>query len=147
MTTNAVFTVTTGGANTSVASLALTTNGVFTTNPTLNTAALATLTGAGTGATANVTMGINTVTVVGAGMYTTAANGTANAPTGGSGTGATLTLTFSAGVPEAKFAGATGWALRTEGSGGRAGRVQYEVLVAGVGGESANGTTDDPYLP
>jgi hypothetical protein len=25
----------------------------------------------------------------------------------------------------------TGWSIRTEGSGGRAGRVQYEVLVAG----------------
>jgi len=33
-----------------------------------------------------------------------------------------------------------GWVLRTEGSGGRAGRVQYEVLVAG---KSISGDADD----
>jgi hypothetical protein len=147
MTTNAVFTVTTGGANSSIASLALTTNGVFTTNPTLNTSPLATLTGAGSGGTANVSMGLVALALATAGMYTTAPNTTANAPSGGSGTGATLALSFVAGPPEAKFAGMTGWALRTEGSGGRAGRVHYECLVAGVGGESANGTSDDVYLP
>jgi hypothetical protein len=147
MSTNAVFTVTTGGANTSIASLALTTNGVFTTNPTLNVSPLASLTGAGTGGTANLTMGIATLAVLNPGMYTTVANSTANAPSGGSGTGATLVLTFTPGVSEGKFAGMTGWALRTEGTGGRAGRIQYECLVAGVGGQSANGTSDDAYLP
>lgn len=38
----------------------------------------------------------------------------------------------------------SGWALRTEGSGGRAGRVQYEVLVAG--GMSGD-ASDDSVLP
>lgn len=38
----------------------------------------------------------------------------------------------------------TGWVLRKEGSGGRAGRVQYEVLVAGgITGDAA----DDTQLP
>jgi len=38
----------------------------------------------------------------------------------------------------------TGWVLRTEGSGGRAGRVQYEVLVAmGITSDAA----DDTILP
>jgi hypothetical protein len=38
----------------------------------------------------------------------------------------------------------SGWVLRTEGSGGRAGRVHYEVLVAGgIQGDSA----DDTQLP
>lgn len=39
-----------------------------------------------------------------------------------------------------------GWVLRTEGTGGRAGRVSYEVLVAGssITGDSA---TDDTELP
>ena len=38
----------------------------------------------------------------------------------------------------------SGWALRTEGQGGRAGRVQYEVLVAG--GMTGDGS-DDAVLP
>ena len=38
----------------------------------------------------------------------------------------------------------TGWVLRTEGSGGRAGRVQYEVLVAG--GITTDGS-DDQFIP
>jgi hypothetical protein len=39
-----------------------------------------------------------------------------------------------------------GWVLRTEGTGGRAGRVSYEVLVASssITGDSA---TDDTELP
>lgn len=37
----------------------------------------------------------------------------------------------------------TGWVLRTEGSGGRAGRVQYEVLVAG--GITTDGS-DDQFI-
>lgn len=40
--------------------------------------------------------------------------------------------------------GHTGWVLRTEGQGGRAGRVTYEVLVAG--GISSDGS-DDTILP
>lgn len=39
----------------------------------------------------------------------------------------------------------TGWVLRTEGSGGRAGRVQYEVLVAG--GIATDNNNDDTVLP
>lgn len=38
----------------------------------------------------------------------------------------------------------TGWVIRTEGSGGRAGRVSYEVLVAG--GITSDGS-DDTVLP
>lgn len=39
----------------------------------------------------------------------------------------------------------TGWVLRTVGTGGRAGRVQHEVLVAG-GIETSN-VADDPVFP
>ena len=39
----------------------------------------------------------------------------------------------------------TGWVLRTEGTGGRAGRVQYEVLVAG--GIVSDNNDDDAILP
>jgi len=40
-----------------------------------------------------------------------------------------------------------GWTLRTQGEGGRAGRVHYEVLVAGssIGADQAD--KDDPVLP
>lgn len=40
----------------------------------------------------------------------------------------------------------TGWVLRTVGTGGRAGRVQYETLVA-FGGNFSNDASDDATLP
>ncbi len=40
----------------------------------------------------------------------------------------------------------TGWVLRTVGSGGRAGRVQYETLVA-MGGNFSSDASDDAILP
>lgn len=143
MTTNAVFTVTTGAADTIVASLALTTNGVFTTNPTLSSGALKSLTGAGAGATATVTMGIAAVGVQNPGVYTVAPTDlTNNDVTGGTGTGANLALTF---ATKSKGIAHTGWVVRTEGSGGRAGRVQTEVLVAGGILTDENG--DDAIFP
>lgn len=48
-------------------------------------------------------------------------------------------VTASQGIPH------TGWVLRTTGSGGRAGRVQHEVLVAG--GITTSNTSDDALLP
>jgi hypothetical protein len=45
-----------------------------------------------------------------------------------------------------KGAAHTGWVLRTVGEGGRAGRVQYEVLVA-MGGDFSNDASDDAILP
>ena len=39
-----------------------------------------------------------------------------------------------------------GWVLRTEGTGGRAGRVQYETLVA-MGGDISGDASDDEILP
>lgn len=40
----------------------------------------------------------------------------------------------------------TGWILRTVGEGGRAGRVQYETLIA-FGGNFSNDASDDAILP
>lgn len=147
MTTNAVFTVTTGAANTGIASLAITTNGVFTTNPTLTAGALKNLTVANSsanGATATVTMRINSLGIGNQGLYsvvpTEANNNTlANSATG---TGATVALTW--GQASGKGIAHTGWVVRTEGTGGRAGRVHYEVLIAG--GISGDGS-DDAVLP
>jgi hypothetical protein len=45
-----------------------------------------------------------------------------------------------------KGAAHTGWVLRTVGTGGRAGRVQYETLVA-MGGTLSTDASDDTILP
>jgi hypothetical protein len=45
-----------------------------------------------------------------------------------------------------KGAAHTGWVLRTVGTGGRAGRVQYETLVA-MGGTFSTDASDDAILP
>jgi hypothetical protein len=45
-----------------------------------------------------------------------------------------------------KGAAHTGWVLRTVGTGGRAGRVQYETLVA-MGGDFSDDASDDAILP
>ena len=45
-----------------------------------------------------------------------------------------------------KGAAHTGWVLRTVGTGGRAGRVQYETLVA-FGGNFSSDASDDAILP
>jgi hypothetical protein len=50
-----------------------------------------------------------------------------------------LEVGVTAGIPH------TGWVLRTEGSGGRANRVQYEVLVAGS--MTTDNDDDDTTLP
>ncbi len=172
MTTDAVFTVTTGAADTIVASLVRTTNGVFTTNPSLLTAANVTVIsssgsgllvdltmmveslsavenrgsytveptltaatttttpGDGTGATADATMRMLGLGVTVEGVYTGVVNSTANPVTGGTGTGAEIALTLSNGESDGKIAGAPGWVVRTVGTGGRAGRIQAECLVA-----------------
>lgn len=58
--------------------------------------------------------------------------------------GATATGAITVGGAANKGIPHTGWVLRTEGTGGRAGRVQYEVLVAG--GIVSDGS-DDTILP
>ena len=45
-----------------------------------------------------------------------------------------------------KGAAHTGWVLRTVGTGGRAGRTQYETLVA-FGGNFSTDASDDAILP
>lgn len=64
--------------------------------------------------------------------------------TGHSLTGETATAKAVVGGAQNKGIAHTGWVLRTEGTGGRAGRVQYEVLVAG--GIVDDGS-DDTILP
>lgn len=49
------------------------------------------------------------------------------------------------GDTEADIVPHSGWVLRTEGTGGRAGRIQYEVLVAS--GSMTGDGADDTQLP
>lgn len=65
--------------------------------------------------------------------------------TGHSLTGETATGVAVVGGASNKGVPHTGWVLRTEGTGGRAGRVQYEVLVAG--GIVSDNNADDTTLP
>jgi hypothetical protein len=140
-----VFTVTTGAANTGVASLALTARGSFTTNPTASQGATANITGSGTGLTVDASMRILTMGVADPGKYTVAPTTTANNTLSGSaaGTGALASLTVTSGVGKGEVAH-TGWIVRKVGTGGRAGRVETEVLVAG--GMSSDGS-DDAIFP
>lgn len=85
------------------------------------------------------------------GVYLSASNGSVILPTPGvSETGHSLkgeTATAVAVVGGARNKGATpGWNLRTEGTGGRAGRVHYETLVA-MGSISGGADSDDTILP
>lgn len=83
--------------------------------------------GSGTGLKINLTMGLNTVSVTANGSGYSSAPSVTIGGTGGSGAAAVASINTS----EGRRAAHSGWVLRTEGSGGRAGRVQYEVLVAG----------------
>jgi hypothetical protein len=65
--------------------------------------------------------------------------------TGHSITGVTATGVAVVGGAKNKGVAHTGWVVRTEGTGGRAGRVQYEVLVAG--GIVTDNNNDDATLP
>ncbi len=73
--------------------------------------------------------------VAGATANKTVANASAN--------GLTVTVTLSA-VTEAQKVPHTGWNVRTVGYGNRAGRVQYETLVAG--GITTDNSADDTIL-
>lgn len=98
--------------------------------------------GSGSGLALNLSIGLNTVTVSANG------SGYTSAPTvtiGGAG-GANATATASINTSEGKKgAPHAGWVLRTEGSGGRAGRVTYETLVA-MGSVGTDNNNDDSKL-
>ena len=97
--------------------------------------------GSGTGLSLNLTIGLNTVTISANGSgYLTAPTVTIGG-TGGTGAVATASINTS----EGDKAPHSGWVLRTEGSGGRANRVQYEVLVA-MGSIGTDNNSDDTIL-
>lgn len=141
--TGAIFTITTGASDTNVASVAITNAGSYNTNPDLANSETANVTGDGTGLTLDLEMDIETVTVSNPGAYTVAPTTTTDNELAGSasGNGATANLTFSTGG--SGTIAHTGWVVRTVGSGGRAGRIQTEVLVAG--GIITDASDDDVF--
>jgi len=82
------------------------------------------------------------------GLYgnTTAEAFVANVAVGVFGVSADEMNHANAAATEATGVAHAGWTLRTEGTGGRAGRVQYEVLVA-AGSMNAGANTDNTQLP
>lgn len=137
--TAAVFTVTTGAADDNVASVAISNVGAYTVLPTLTGSTTANTTGSGTGATLELVIGLGPITITNAGIGYTSANATIGG-TGGSGASATVSVSQSEGTTVAH----AGWNLRRVGSGGRAGRVSYETLVAGG---ITSDASDDAVLP
>lgn len=93
---------------------------------------------------ANSTVLTLSTTKGGANIALTAATGDSTTANGATFRGETARATATIGGAKNKGIPHTGWVLRTEGSGGRAGRVQYEVLVAG--GIVSDGS-DDAILP
>ena len=84
--------------------------------------------GSGLAGTINVTAGVITsVTITNGGSSYTSVP-TVTAPTG---TGATLTASLGEGTANSAGITHTGWNKRTVGTGGRAGRVFWETLIAG----------------
>lgn len=104
--------------------------------------------GGGSSATAtftNTAQGvINAITITdGGSSYETSPTVTVNATGDNGNTAAANGASFVAVVGGAQGVAHTGWNLRIVGSGGRAGRVQYETLVAGGIGTDA----EDVILP
>jgi hypothetical protein len=135
--TKANLTVTNVNANGNVLSVSISNVGGYTTLPTLTLNAGSANTSAnGVGFTANVAIGLGPITVTTIGEQYVAPVVTIGGA-GGVGATATTTLTGQEGTGVTH----TGWNLRTEGSGGRAGRVFYETIVAGgITGDGADDT-------
>lgn len=138
-TTQGVLTITNVDGNGNVLAVSITTAGKYSTVTTANDYTFPANTGSGTGFTANLRFGIESVTVNDAGEgYNRATVGATATANGISNTAFSVTLTGQEGSEKGPLAG---WNLRKEGSGGRAGRVHYECLVAM--GSIAGGTDSD----
>ena len=137
--TSAVLTVTTVNVDGNVTAVSITTVGDYTAVPTLEDNPFTSNTGSGTGFTANLSLGVGSTQITAAGEAYN--QGTVSVTVGGAGgTGAAVNATLTG--QEATNRGShAGWNLRIEGTGGRAGRVQYETLVA-MGSMTGDGEDD-----
>jgi hypothetical protein len=141
-TTTGVLTVNDVDGNGNITVISVTTPGDYFTIASANDNPLTVNTASGTGFTANIRFGILSATVTAAGEdYNQATVGATFSANGISDATASVTLDGQ----EATNRGAhAGWVLRTEGSGGRAGRVQLETLVA-MGSMTGDGDDDTQF--
>lgn len=133
--------VTTHPANSSVLSVAVANVGSYTALPTINATPTSNSTGSGSGLTLKTDFGLGPITITnpGAGYATVPA-----ITVGGTGFGTAAAVAVLTAATPSAIAHA-GWVLRKEGTGQRAGRVQYETLVAT--GSIDSDAADDSILP
>jgi len=128
-------TVSAGGANYANGDVVRLSTGVATTN-----AEFTVTTGAGN-------TSVVSLVISNAGVFTSPPSGTSatnnKTAANASANGLVIRVVFSS-VTEGKKAPHTGWNVRKEFTGGRAGRVQYETLVAG--GITTDNPADDPLV-
>ena len=140
-----VVTITSVNVNGNVTGIAITTPGNFSTLPTLSQYAFASnTTVSGTGFTANLSIGVGSTTITNAGeAYNKDTIGVTIDGAGGTGATAVANLTGQDATNKGAHAG---WVLRTVGTGGRAGRLQMETLVA-MGSITGDGADDSVVAP
>jgi len=137
--TSTVLTASAVDQNGNITAVTITTAGDYTVLPTLVNNPFTSNTGSGTGFTATLSIGVGSTKITNAGEGYNKSTATATVGgTGGSGATVELSLTGQEGTTKGALAG---WNLRKEGTGGRAGRVQYECLVA-MGSMSGDGDDD-----
>lgn len=137
--TSAVLTVDTVNEDGNVTAVSITTVGDYTAVPTLEDNPFTSNTGSGTGFTANLSLGVGSTLITAAGEgYNQETVGVTVGGAGGTGAAVNATLTGQEGTNNG---GHAGWNIRTEGSGGRTGRVQYETIVA-MGSMTGDGEDD-----
>lgn len=142
--TAAVLTVDTVDGNGNVTAVSITTAGDYTVVPTITDNPFTSNTGSGTGFTANLSLGVGSTQITNAGEeYNQSTVGVTVGGAGGTGASVTATLTGQEGTNRGLHAG---WVLRKEGTGGRAGRVHYETLVA-MGSMTSDGDDDNQLAP
>jgi hypothetical protein len=143
--TATTLTITTVNGSGNVTAVSITQAGDYTALPTLtNNPFTSNTTVSGTGFTATLSMGVGSTLVTTLGEQYNSSDVTVTVG-GAGGTGAIVApvLTGQEGTSKGVLAG---WNLRKEGSGGRAGRVQYECLVA-MGSISGDGADDTLLAP
>ena len=143
-TTRAVLTISSVDVNGNVTGLSITNAGKYSTiiSAATNATTFLSNTASGTGLTANIRFGIESVTVSNPGEDYNQATVGATVTGNGISSGA-VTVNLDGNDASNKGAHA-GWVLRKEGSGGRAGRVQVETLVA-MGSMTGDGEDDTQF--
>lgn len=125
---------------TKLLAVAIANAGIYTVLPTLAANPVSNVTGIGVSANINLVVGVSNVNITDAGTgYDSAPNVTFS--TGNATATALIFTSENSGV--GKTVAHSGWVLRKAGTGGRAGRVMTEVLVAG--GISGDASDDEQY--